>query len=81
MYGEEIPEGMFEGQLFFVEEEEPGPSLPAGGSAGQALVKNSDTEGDASLQDIVALPNHRSYVDIYTLNFLFYLRLSRIQRF
>ena len=50
MYGTEVPEEMFEGQLFFVEEGEEegsGSSLPVGGSAGQVLVKNSDTDGDA----------------------------------
>lgn len=46
-YGGSLPATGFEGQLFFLEEEEK-PSLPAGGTEGQYLVKNSSTDGDAS---------------------------------
>ena len=46
MYGTELPNDGFDGQLFFLEDT--GASLPTGGSAGQALVKNSIDEGDAS---------------------------------
>lgn len=55
MYGLEFPENPFEGQLFFLEDASAG-ALPTGGVAGQALVKNSDANGDASWKDIVALP-------------------------
>lgn len=46
-YGGSLPATGFEGQLFFLKEEEK-PSLPAGGTEGQYLVKNSSTDGDAS---------------------------------
>lgn len=46
-YGGSLPATGFEGQLFFLEEEEK-PSLPVGGTEGQYLVKNSSTDGDAS---------------------------------
>lgn len=46
-YGNNLPSTGFEGQLFFLEEEEK-PSLPVGGTEGQYLVKNSSTDGDAS---------------------------------
>lgn len=46
-YGTTLPSAGFEGQLFFLEEEEK-PSLPVGGTEGQYLVKNSSTDGDAS---------------------------------
>lgn len=46
-YGDSLPSTGFEGQLFFLEEEEK-PSLPVGGTEGQYLVKNSSTDGDAS---------------------------------
>ena len=57
MYGTILPEDGFEGQLFFLEDESSGEYLPGGGTAGQALIKNSNAEGDASWQDIVALPD------------------------
>lgn len=47
-YGVSLPDNGFVGQLFFLEEEEEKPSLPTGGTAGQVLVKNSATDGDAS---------------------------------
>lgn len=48
-YGSTLPTSGFTGQLFFLEgEEDDGPSLPTGGTAGQYLVKNSSTDGDAS---------------------------------
>lgn len=50
-YGASLPDDAFIGQIFFLEddgEEENGPSLPTGGTAGQVLVKNSSTDGDAS---------------------------------
>jgi hypothetical protein len=53
-YGTELPATGFDGQLFFLEDDSP--ALPTGGSAGQALIKNSATDGDASWKDIVALP-------------------------
>ena len=46
MYGTTLPESGFNGQLFFLEDS--GATLPMGGSAGQALVKNTTTDGDAS---------------------------------
>ena len=46
MYGPTLPSSPFNGQLFFLEDS--GASLPTGGSSGQALVKNSSTDGDAS---------------------------------
>lgn len=54
-YGSMLPETGFEGQLFFLEDDNSS-TLPSGGSAGQALVKNSTADGDASWKDIVALP-------------------------
>lgn len=50
-YGASLPDNGFIGQLFLLEDdgtEEDGPSLPTGGTAGQVLVKNSSTDGDAS---------------------------------
>ena len=46
MYGPTLPSSGFDGQLFFLEDS--GAALPEGGSAGQVLVKNSTTDGDAS---------------------------------
>lgn len=46
MYGPTLPTSGFNGQLFFLEDS--GAALPTGGSAGQALVKNTATDGDAS---------------------------------
>ena len=46
MYGPTLPTSGFNGQLFFLEDS--GATLPMGGSAGQALVKNTATDGDAS---------------------------------
>lgn len=46
MYGPTLPSSGFDGQLFFLEDS--GAALPTGGSSGQALVKNSSTDGDAS---------------------------------
>ena len=46
MYGTTLPTSGFNGQLFFLEDS--GATLPMGGSAGQALVKNTATDGDAS---------------------------------
>ena len=54
MYGPTLPASGFDGQLFFLEDS--GAALPTGGTAGQALIKNSATDGDASWKDIVALP-------------------------
>lgn len=48
MYGTELPENMFEGQLFFIEDNENTITLPEGGVSGQVLVKQSDTPGDAT---------------------------------
>ena len=45
-YGTSLPVNGFNGQLFFLEEEG-GSSLPAGGTEGQVLVKNSSADGDA----------------------------------
>lgn len=48
-YGTSLPDNGFDGQLFFVEDENlDGPSLPTGGTAGQVLTKNSSEDGDAS---------------------------------
>lgn len=46
MYGPTLPSSGFDGQLFFLEDS--GAALPTGGSSGQALVKNTATDGDAS---------------------------------
>ena len=54
MYGSTLPESGFEGQLFFLEDNETG--LPIGGTAGQVLIKNSSADGDAYWSDVVALP-------------------------
>lgn len=54
MYGPTLPSSGFDGQLFFLEDS--GTALPEGGSAGQVLVKNSTTDGDASWKELVALP-------------------------
>lgn len=52
MYGSELPESGFEGQLFFLEDNSI--EVPTGGTSGQVLTKNSNTDGDISWQD--ALP-------------------------
>lgn len=55
-YGSELPTSGFTGQLFFLEgEDDSGPSLPTGGTAGQYLVKNSSTDGDASWKNLPSL--------------------------
>lgn len=46
MYGPTLPSSGFDGQLFFLEDSDV--ALPTGGSSGEALVKNSSTDGDAS---------------------------------
>ena len=46
-YGASLPAQGFEGQLFFLEEEEK-PSLPPGGTQGDILVKISEADGDAN---------------------------------
>lgn len=48
MYGTTLPTSGFDGQLFFLEDS--GATLPTGGSAGNALIKNSADDGDASWQ-------------------------------
>lgn len=53
-YGSMLPETGFEGQLFFLEDAEAG--IPAGGTAGQVLIKNSSRDGDSYWGDVVALP-------------------------
>lgn len=45
-YSTALPTSGVEGQLYFLEDDSP--ALPTGGSAGQVLVKNSATDGDAS---------------------------------
>ena len=45
-YSTTLPTSGTEGQLYFLEDDSP--ALPIGGSAGQVLVKNSATDGDAS---------------------------------
>ena len=55
MYGTNTPVDGFEGQLYFIEDDSL--YLPDGGAKGQALVKNSSVNGDASWKDIVALPS------------------------
>ena len=61
-YGSSLPStgNEFEGQLFFVEDKEENEEelyyLPKGGTEGQALIKNSEEDGDASWKEIVALP-------------------------
>ena len=45
-YSTTLPTSGVEGQLYFLEDDSP--ALPTGGSAGQVLVKNSATDGDAS---------------------------------
>lgn len=47
-YSTTLPTSGTEGQLYFLEDDSP--ALPIGGSAGQVLVKNSATDGDASWQ-------------------------------
>lgn len=58
MYGSEIPESGFDGQLFFLtEDSEDFPIyVPKGGNSGEVLIKNSDTNGDISWKELVALP-------------------------
>lgn len=53
-YGSTLPTSGFTGQIFYLEEEDK-PSLPVGGSAGQYLVKNSSTDGDASWKNLPSL--------------------------
>ena len=61
-YGSSFPStgNEFEGQLFFVEDKEEIEEelyyLPKGGTKGQALIKNSEEDGDASWKEVVALP-------------------------
>ena len=61
-YGSSFPStgNEFEGQLFFIEDKEEIKEelyyLPKGGTEGQALIKNSEEDGDASWKEIVALP-------------------------
>ena len=45
-HGPTLPTSGEEGQIYFLEDNSP--ALPIGGSAGQVLVKNSSTDGDAS---------------------------------
>ena len=65
-YGTTLPSTGFDGQLFFLEDS--GAALPTGGTAGQALIKNSATDGDASWKDIVALPKGGSSGQILMKN-------------
>lgn len=44
-YGATLPEDGFEGQVFFLDDQTP--DLPLGGTTGQVLVKNSNTDKDA----------------------------------
>lgn len=55
MYGDNLPEEGFDGQLFFMMAEEDGPSLPVGGTAGQYLIKVSEADGDATWGDLPSL--------------------------
>ena len=55
MYGPTLPSSnTFDGQLFFLEDS--GAALPAGGTTGQVLVKNSDEDGDASWKQADYVP-------------------------
>lgn len=65
-YGTTLPSTGFDGQLFFLEDDSP--ALPTGGAAGQALIKNSATDGDASWKDIVALPKGGSAGQVLVKN-------------
>ena len=53
-YGTSLPSSGFTGQLFFLESDgdSDGPSLPTGGTAGQVLIKNSSTDGDAKWSNL-----------------------------
>lgn len=66
-YGTILPENPFEGQLFFLEGEEPDELFP-GGTAGQVLLKNSDADGDISWGNIVALPEGGQVGQLLTKN-------------
>lgn len=50
-YGSALPTTGFDGQLFFIEDDE-GSGVPNGGTAGQTLIKNSSANGDASWANI-----------------------------
>ena len=58
MYGSTLPQTGFEGQLFFLAEDSEDPPLyvPAGGSTGHVLIKNSAVSGDYQWKELVALP-------------------------
>lgn len=55
-YGLSLPNSGFEGEIFFVEDQRDWLYLPTGGSAGQILIKNSNTDGDATWKN----PNYLS---------------------
>ena len=46
----------------WAETEAPGPSLPTGGTIGQVLAKNSDTDGDAGWYNLRHLPSDKWYL-------------------
>lgn len=55
-YGLSLPNSGFEGEIFFVEDQRDWLYLPTGGSAGQILIKNSNTDGDVTWKN----PNYLS---------------------
>lgn len=55
-YGLSLPNSGFEGEIFFVEDQRDWLYLPTGGSAGQILIKNSNTDGDATWKNPNYLP-------------------------
>ena len=58
MYGSTLPTSGFDGQLFFLTEDSDDAPLyvPAGGSTGNVLIKNSTADGDYQWKELVALP-------------------------
>ena len=64
MYGTELPDSGFNGQLFFLEDDSP--ALPTGGGAGDILMKNSAANGDAFWSNKINTLNHLGGIGVYS---------------
>ena len=67
-YGDTLPVSATEGQLFFQTNSTVVYSIPTGGIAGNALIKNSNADGDIKWGEVQSLPNGGTVGQVLTKN-------------